>query len=249
MATVSEATLLLAPRTEEPLRQLPSSKRNQLFAALCKSAGSELKPGKKSFRRLSAAKQTQWLLKYLRQFDADVSGFVVEGVALPVRSRSEALNQRRMDTFAESIMIILNTFKQTGFATPAVTHLPEHGVLITAFRPPPQDGVAQMPPIRLATSEEGPLTMEALHVLHCLGNGLQEAHEKYDSVPEGVEKEIADSALKGVTAETMREVLQAIDAKVKEHQQVHGDDVECDFLQLWKRVQALVTSRLYQQLS
>jgi len=124
-----------APRDVKALRELSTLERMKLYDELYENADGH-DPHPSEFRKWDAQKQADKLLTMLLKSDQQEAGYVTIGVALPIRSSKDAVNQIRWEAFTKNVAEALNKLRSTGCQSISSVQFEGHGIIFTAFRPP-----------------------------------------------------------------------------------------------------------------
>lgn len=125
-----------APRDVKALRELSSEERLKLYIDLyCDTDGTK-DPDPAEFKKWDAQKQADKLLTMLLKADQGEAGYVTIGVALPIRSTKQKVNQERWDEFTGLVSVALNELRRLGCQSISSVQFEGYGIVFTAFKPP-----------------------------------------------------------------------------------------------------------------
>lgn len=149
MLKVVAPTIDNVPRHALLLRNLSAEQRLGLYKDLCNKAGKEVGPGMSAFSNMNAGEQASTLVGLLTDYDNAMSGYIVVGVSLPVRTTKEATNEKRWNAFAEKVESTLNEVVRAGYQGASITRFEDYGVLVVGFKTPPSALVGSIIPTQL----------------------------------------------------------------------------------------------------
>ena len=245
------AIIKAAPRDPHGLAALTQSERLAIYSSVC-SLLIDGRPSvtRRAFSRLSAVEQATVLAHTLHEYDTEMSGHVCVGIALPVRTRSDATNAKRFEEFTLRIEAVLNGFQEENVMGVAVVNMGEHGVMITGFRPPPaplnhlhipmsemQDmsaiGMHAGPPPPVPRVPEMFVGTTPSHGVVKMSLIIQRlamrASTVFGNITEKEVKEVVDGVLRGCSSDDIRSVLTALEQHMDEHKKGHKE-ADCDFM-------------------
>jgi hypothetical protein len=238
------------PRDPNYFMQLSPARRKHVYGLL----GA---PNRKAFGKLQPHEQAIELFRLLLQYDTDKSGFVVRMIALPVRSRSDATNRKRLASTAKEIERALNQFHHEGRRV-ELTNLVGMGFLVTGFMQP---SVMGMVPFQLPVMTEAPGPTQAPdgHVegaaqakLQQLAHAVRKKATLQGKVTQKDVNEIVEEFMRGVPAEMVKKLLEQIQVVMQQHEQSHvdrGDAAQCGHITELALLQTSLQARLRVQLS
>lgn len=265
-----EMNIDAVPRDPRALMSMNDKQRAALYKGLCEYADKKLPPGVRAFKKLDEIKQVQCLLNHLLDYDRATSGYRVEQVTLPVRTKRHDLNVRRMSQFSEEVEAMLNSMAYTGHQNAAQIRFEDHGVLFVGFKPPPpHHGVflqqAGAPPPQQMPGFPSPFEgvpadaqetirqhfcTELAKKLHAL---IHTKCKQSGKMTQDDVDEVVVENTKALGSEGLGNVLVGLEDLMNEHDKAHqqgdNDPSGCDVAAELKLLHVAVKQRLRMQLS
>jgi hypothetical protein len=248
------------PRDITALQALRRSERYKLFLALHVDGTSDELESK--FLNSSDDEQAEHLLAMLQALDGETEPYQVLWATLPLRSKSQRKNEKKMEKFAGEVEDILNQLSATHGKVNMV-YVENHGILVVGHRTPPMPQLS-FPGIpglfaRLGPPpSEGSQTQEAESEAPKLDEGDRHrfhaiCNQAYNMVVNSTDDELLDKnldefldeAMKGASAEITKSFIGEIDRLENEHAITHDHDENCQLGKMFEKMKSRLEKRAH----